>query len=153
MSFDRVFVLSPDEVRPTRIDLQPFYSVKALASDTDGAFTMRVTEARRDIRRHTHLRVDETFYLLEGEVEVSFGAGGSDVYHVTPGTYVFMPRGVPHALKLLTDTIKMVAISTPGGDESYLEDIVETTQRLGRKDDTSPEYIEMARRHDIIFAE
>ena len=65
-----------------------------------------------------------------------------------------MPYGVPHAIELLSpEGAKMVAVSTPGGDEAFLEEIVETINRHGRKDDMHPEYIEMARRHGIIFDE
>ncbi len=154
MSFDRIIVLGREDVRETRLELRPYYYVKATAADTNGAFTLRMTHVRKSIRRHTHIRVDESFFMLEGELNVHFGAEGVRVENVTPGMYVFMPHGVPHAIELLSpEGARMIAVSTPGGDEAFLEEIVESINRLGRKDDTHPEYIEMARRHGIIFDE
>ena len=154
MSFDRIIVLGPEDVRETRLELRPYYYVKATANDTNGAFTLRLTHARKNIRRHTHVRVDESFFMLDGKLNVHFGADGERVEHVTPGMYVFMPHGVPHAIEILSpEGARMIAVSTPGGDETFLEDIVDSINRLGRKDDTHADYIEMARRHGIIFDE
>jgi len=152
MSDSRIFVVGPDEARPARLELRPFYFLKALGADTEGRFTLRISDVRQDIYRHTHIQNDESIYLLEGEMEVLFGENSSDVYRITPGMYIYMPHGIPHAIKILSSPgVKMLVIGSPAGDEHYFEDIVERRNNLGFRDDTSDEYIEMARRNGVIY--
>ena len=42
---------------------------------------------------HVHRVQEETFYVLEGECEWHVG---DELIHAKPGTYVFIPPGVPH---------------------------------------------------------
>ncbi|HET7411822.1 MAG TPA: cupin domain-containing protein, partial [Pararhizobium sp.] len=43
--------------------------------------------------RHVHRVQEETFYVLEGECEWYVG---DKTIRATPGTYLFIPPGVPH---------------------------------------------------------
>lgn len=148
----RFYVLGPNEVRPTRVDLAPFYAIKAQGADTEGRFTFRISDVRQDIRRHTHLYQDESLYILEGELDVEFGKPDPDVHHLTPGMYVFLPRGIPHALRNVSpEGVRMLVVGSPSGDEHYFEDIVERRNALGYRDDTSAEYIAMAERNGVVY--
>lgn len=68
---------------------------------------------------HTHLKEDECFYLLEGELEVE--VGGKKVA-VLVGDFVHAPRGVPHTYRNTgTSHAKMIATFTPAGMEGWFE--------------------------------
>jgi uncharacterized cupin superfamily protein len=152
MSRERFYVLEPDDVRPTRVELRPYYAIKAQGSDTEGRFTFRLSDVRQDIRRHTHVSQDESLYILEGELDVILGKEDPETHHLTPGMYVFLPHGIPHALRNLSPGgVRMLVVGSPSGDEHYFEDIVERRNALGYRDDTSAEYIEMARRNGVIY--
>lgn len=45
---------------------------------------------------HFHRREDETFYVIEGEYEVTVGG---ETKKVTPGMVAFLPRKIPHSLR------------------------------------------------------
>jgi mannose-6-phosphate isomerase-like protein (cupin superfamily) len=49
---------------------------------------------------HVHDALDDTWYVLEGEMAVRCG---DDEYVATAGHWVSMPRGVPHAFRVVGD--------------------------------------------------
>ena len=70
---------------------------------------------------HVHHREDEAFYVVEGRFLYECGdrraEGG-------PGTYVFLPRDLPHCFQNIGDTAgRMVAICQPAGIESFFEQV------------------------------
>jgi quercetin dioxygenase-like cupin family protein len=69
---------------------------------------------------HTHSREDHLFIVTEGEVGVRVG----DVEIVAaPGSYVFMPRGVPHAFWNSGEvTGKMIQVNEPSEFETFFRD-------------------------------
>jgi quercetin dioxygenase-like cupin family protein len=73
--------------------------IKVHGRDTGG--TMSVVIAGADPGKgpppHVHHREDETFYVLEGEVE---GFCGDRKFKLTPGTTAFLPRNIPHGWKV-----------------------------------------------------
>ncbi len=70
---------------------------------------------------HTHRDVDETSYVLEGEVGALIG--DREVY-AGPGTLVFKPRGIPHTFWNAGATpAKLLEIISPAGFERYFEEL------------------------------
>jgi quercetin dioxygenase-like cupin family protein len=67
---------------------------------------------------HVHHREDEGFYLLDGEVRFR---QGDDDFVAGPGTWVWGPREVPHAFKVLPGGARALVIVTPGGFERMFE--------------------------------
>src|ERR1700748_2553369 len=66
---------------------------------------------------HVHRVQEETFYLLEGECQWVIG---DETVPATPGTYVFIPPGVPHNIRNLTDAPARVLMTvSPPGHEHY----------------------------------
>lgn len=63
---------------------------------------------------HVHSREDEAFYILEGQIRIR---QGDDEYVAGPGTWVWGPRGVPHAFKVQSKTARALVVVTPGGFE------------------------------------
>ena len=64
---------------------------------------------------HTHPH-DELAYVLEGEV-VFFSEGAER--SASAGTTIFTPRGLPHALTVVSETARVLAIQTPGQGEAF----------------------------------
>lgn len=91
------------------------------AADTGGAFSLyEVTlPAGEGSVRHLHEQMDETFYVLDGELSVTVG----DTVHAVPaGVLVHARRGVPHSFRNPTDRpTRMLCIATPGGIEVFFE--------------------------------
>ena len=77
--------------------------------------------ARFSTGLHVHAVQEETFYMIEGECE--WQIGGERVKAV-PGTYVFIPPGVPHSVDNATDNPARVLMTvSPPGHEHYFEEL------------------------------
>ena len=93
--------------------------VKALRRSTAGSLTL--IEATIDGGpRHMHTREDESFYVLSGALDVECG---QDRFHAEPGSFVFLPRNVPHALRSVDGPATTLVIATPGGLDEYFADL------------------------------
>jgi len=81
---------------------------------------------------HVHRNQEETFYVLEGECDWQVG---SERVRATPGTYLFLPPGVPHNIGNASDRIARVLMTvSPPGHERYFEELAETVARGGAAD-------------------
>jgi quercetin dioxygenase-like cupin family protein len=65
---------------------------------------------------HRHNREDEAFYVLEGDY--TFECGGR-VVSASPGSFVFLPKGVPHRYQAGNAGGRLLMIFVPGGIEDY----------------------------------
>ena len=80
---------------------------------------------------HVHRVQEETFYVLEGEGECEWQVGGQLV-HAKPGTYLFIPPGVPHNIANASDKpARMLMTVSPPGHEHYFEELAEVAARGG----------------------
>src|SRR4029079_8932904 len=69
---------------------------------------------------HVHHREDESFYVLEGEVTMRCG---DRTFRATAGSFVFLPRDVPHTFVVEGDApARMLTLLTPGGGEGVFVD-------------------------------
>jgi quercetin dioxygenase-like cupin family protein len=81
---------------------------------------------------HVHRVQEETFYVLEGECDWQVG---DDHVRAVPGTYLFLPPGVPHNIGNASDTIARVLMTvSPPGHERYFEELAATVARGGASD-------------------
>ncbi|MEV6102771.1 cupin domain-containing protein [Nocardia sp. NPDC051981] len=123
MSRNRFLLLDAGAARPGRLPLPPAFAVKATTADTEGRFSLLEVTLARDIPRHTHHVADECIYVLDGTLEVEFD---DRVEHATAGMFILLPHGIPHALRRAsTPPPRLIQISSPGGWECYLEDLIE----------------------------
>ncbi|MFF9019544.1 cupin domain-containing protein [Streptomyces eurythermus] len=152
MAYDRFLLLDAGEARPGRVPLPPAYAVKAATTDTEGRFSLLEVVLGRPIPRHTHHLADESVYVLEGELLVTIG---DRTHTLDPGGFTLLPRGIPHALRPGADgPPRVLQISSPGGWECFVEDMVEAGPRLmadGRLDPARLNRI--AGRHGITYEE
>src|SRR6476661_10183128 len=70
---------------------------------------------------HVHRVQEETFYMLEGECEWKVG---DQVVRATPGTFLFVPPGVPHNITNVSARPARVLMTvSPPGHEHYFEEL------------------------------
>ena len=96
--------------------------IKARAEDTGGALGLVEATFHRagfGPPLHVHSREDEAFYLLEGQIRFR---QGDDEFVAGPGTWVWGPRGVPHAFRVESDGARALVVVTPGGFERMFEE-------------------------------
>ena len=68
---------------------------------------------------HTHHREDEQVVLLDGRINFWVG---DRMRRLRSGDAVALPRGVPHAHRVTSDTARILTIATPGGFERLFTD-------------------------------
>ena len=97
------------------------FSVLAGSEETGGRFGLMemVAPRGREPSRHLHYTDDEGFYVLEGELDFYVGEKS---YAAGPGTFVYLPHGVPHSYTFRTDSVRMLSIVAPGGLEAHFQD-------------------------------
>ncbi|MFF4262062.1 cupin domain-containing protein [Streptomyces virginiae] len=152
MSDERFVLLDAGAARPGRIPLPPAFSVKAATADTEGRFSLLEVVLAREIPRHTHHVADESVYVLDGELLVDF----EDRSHtLTAGQFVLLPHGVPHALRPGPGgPPRVLQISSPGGWECFVEDMIEAGPHLTVDGRLHPARLNrIARRHGITYEE
>ena len=89
-------------------------SQMAGAKDNSGAFDLAIGKMRRGSEPppHVHSREDEFFHVLSGEMR--FYVDG-EVFTVTAGECMFLPRRTPHAFRVASEEIHMILLLVPGG--------------------------------------
>jgi quercetin dioxygenase-like cupin family protein len=96
--------------------------IKARAEDTGGALGLVEATFRHQgfgPPLHVHSREDEAFYVLEGQIRFR---QADDEFVAGPGTWVWGPRGVPHAFKVESEGARALVMVTPGGFERMFEE-------------------------------
>lgn len=89
--------------------------VKISGSDTDGdlaIFEQTSLSQGRGTPLHVHPLQDEIFYVLEGAYRFKVG---DEVFNLTGGESIFLPRKVPHAWTQVSERGKMTVILQPAG--------------------------------------
>jgi mannose-6-phosphate isomerase-like protein (cupin superfamily) len=86
---------------------------------------------------HIHTREDETYYILEGQIEVLLG---EETSMAGPNDFVNVPRGTVHCFRNAgSETARMVLTFTPAGIEKWFE---ETLERAPNEAHEAPDNID-----------
>jgi quercetin dioxygenase-like cupin family protein len=94
---------------------------KVRGEQTDGSLTAfeTVVAAGEGPPLHTHANEDESLFVLDGDVRFKLGN------HVTvgpAGSFVFVPRGMPHTFQNVGDEpARMLIHFTPSGMERFFD--------------------------------
>lgn len=98
--------------------LNSLMEIKASADETGGTLTVieQVVSPAGNTPLHVHRDEDESFVVLEGELEVTLG---DQRVRVGPGQFVFGPRGVAHGYQVLSPQARVLVLATPGGLERF----------------------------------
>ena len=70
--------------------------------------------------RHVHPAEDEAFYVLTGAMR---GYCGDRTWHAKAGSFVWLPRGIPHGYAVDGDEqLRTLAITLPAGFECFVRE-------------------------------
>jgi quercetin dioxygenase-like cupin family protein len=114
-------------------------TVKASAATTGGLYGLIEVELPPGFSPPTHIhhREDEAFYVLDGRL--TFRCGDQS-FAATAGSYVFLPRHVPHSFVVEGDLpARMLNITTPGGGEGFFVDAGRPAEGPGLPPKGSPD--------------
>ena len=91
---------------------------KVTAADSGGAFLLfeDVMSRGKITPLHTHPQVDETLYMLEGEILIHIDG---EERRLESGGVAMAPRGVPHAFLVTSETARILFLETPGSSETF----------------------------------
>jgi quercetin dioxygenase-like cupin family protein len=105
------------------------FSFLATGKDTGGAFSLIYCYFRKGFTppAHYHKLEDESFYLLEGEID--FYVGDKKV-KTSAGEYIMLPRNIPHHFDLITETAKALMLITPAGFEIFFKEFGQPAKTL-----------------------
>ena len=72
---------------------------------------------------HIHSREDESFFILEGEIEFQVG---DEKITARSGTFIQGPRGIAHSFKNNTQLpARMLGLVTPAGFENFFKEFAQ----------------------------
>jgi quercetin dioxygenase-like cupin family protein len=95
---------------------------------------------------HVHRVQEETFYMLEGECEWHVG---DQVVRATPGTYLFIPPGLPHNITNVSQKPARVLMTvSPPGHEHYFEELAKLAASSAPQDAKAKAIGELRARYD-----
>jgi len=124
------FIRSPGEGEASWF-LTNHMTLKATKDETGGGFGLveSLIAAGSSPPLHVHHGEDESFYVLEGEL--TFRAG-DETFEVEPGSFVFLPRDLPHTFVVEGDApARLLTLLTPGGGERFFVDGGRTPENEG----------------------
>jgi quercetin dioxygenase-like cupin family protein len=106
--YDRAYGLGAAETTA------PINHVAAVVNgeQSQGAYALVKYTLDRGPAAHVHEHEDESIYVISGEILLRIGA---KKYELTAGDFAFMPRRVPHAFDVLSETFSGLSVSAPGG--------------------------------------
>jgi mannose-6-phosphate isomerase-like protein (cupin superfamily) len=115
--------VQPDEGRSLWFGGE-LYTIKAGSEETCGAFTLveMVTPPGGGPLPHVHHWENETFYVLEGELE--FMVADDNILKVSAGSWLVVPKGTSHTYKNTgTQPARYLGVLAPGGIEKFFEEV------------------------------
>jgi quercetin dioxygenase-like cupin family protein len=145
MTADKGFMLGPGEgLGGTRTFLRRPMRMLADGAATGDAFTLFEQEEKQGfvMPLHIHRTENEAFYVLDGRLLV---ACGEDRWEADAGSFVFLPRGVPHAFTVVSKTVRMLQLTIPSGFEGFAAELAD----VPLWEENFPMLVEAAGRHGI----
>ena len=100
--------------------------LKVGADDSNHMSVFEITVAPGfDVGAHVHTAIEESFYVLEGSLNLQVGDETGD--GIGPGSFMFVPKGAAHRFWNDTDKpARILFISSPPGHERYFEELAGT---------------------------
>lgn len=132
-------------------------SILISGDDTNGSFALMHGFEMQGLEPppHTHTREDESFYVMDGEINYTVG---NNIFNAKKGNWVFLPRNIQHSFKVVTKQAEVLIHLSPGGFEGYFREMSEPAKELvipphpqGPPD--VKKIVETAMRYGILFPE
>ncbi len=101
----------------------------ALGSETNNQFWALegLADSNMAVPLHAHSREDEIWYVLEGEIAFTVG---NETRIGGPGSFVYIPRNVPHTFQVRSATARWFGIGTPAGLDQWFFETGEPAKAL-----------------------
>ncbi len=134
----RIYALGKEE-GPAIWFLNTLTLVKATAKQTANAFGLieQLAPVGAGSPYHVHRAEEETFYVLEGQLEF---ISGERRLTAGPGSYVFLPRDIPHGFRVVgTSPARFLILTTPGGFEGFVMEMGEPASTLSLPAPSAPD--------------
>ena len=126
---------------------------KIRAADSGGAYSTWEYLVRPGgvSSAHYHRRIFESWYVLDGRLEVRL----HDRWSAVPaGSVVLIPAGVVHAFRNPTaEPARLLLTAAPGGVERYFEDLDELIRKTPAGAPDVDQLRELNRKHDFVLVE
>ncbi|MBW8797569.1 MAG: cupin domain-containing protein [Streptomyces sp.] len=112
----------PSGKGPTVWAVGDVYTIKATGAQTNGGFGFieGTIPAGGGPLAHAHPDREETFYILDGELEF---LDGEETFTAVAGDFIHVPRGVRHRFtNKANHAARMIFMFTPAGPEQIIAD-------------------------------
>ncbi len=103
---------------------------KVTAEESGGGFFVFEDEMTKGKATplHAHPEVEETIFVLEGDILLNVDG----IEHLLGGGGLsFVPRGVPHAFTVLSESARLLTMQSPGAAQSFYWDASEPAEGDG----------------------
>jgi mannose-6-phosphate isomerase-like protein (cupin superfamily) len=138
------------------VTLEPGQGRSVSLRGTTVRFTVESTQAKGasctewdaapgfDTGLHVHERLEETWFVLEGQLEFRLG---EETFTATAGASVFVPPRVAHAFANRTEaTARFLLMMSPPGHDRYFDELAEILAIEGPPD--ADKIADLRRRYD-----
>lgn len=116
------YVLHADE-GDTRWFLGTLGTIKASSDQTGGALSLVefICPPGFATPLHMHVDADEAFYVLEGTIR---GLNGDQEWIAPAGSFVWLPRGIPHGFAVVGDeNARVLTLVLPSGFDGFVRSV------------------------------
>ncbi len=119
---DGVVVRNPGE-GPATWAMGSLFEHLVSAEDTEGLLGVSLVTQPPGVATplHRHTREAESFYVLEGVVRYR---AGDETYELVAGSFIYLPKALPHAFRILGESpARFLAFTVPGGLMSLYDEV------------------------------
>lgn len=104
-------------------------SILISSRDTNGAFSLIHGYEIKGLEPppHIHTKEDESFYLLNGEINYTVG---KEIFKARKGDWMYLPKMIQHSFQVQTDEAEVLIHLSPGGFEEYFREMSEPAKGL-----------------------
>lgn len=96
----------------------------ATGEETGGRFSLVEEVGRKGVSAepplHRQTREEECFYVVEGAMTFYVG---DETIHAGAGSFVLLPRHVPHRFEIASDEVRLLNLCVPAGFEGFFRDL------------------------------
>ena len=140
------------EVSPRHLAvLGATFDIRATMAETEGNLSLielTVPPHFPGAPRHYHDRMPESFFILEGSIEILNGEKWTTRH---AGEFVYIAPGIIHAHRNTSDKPARVLVIAPGQDRFFMELIAWIKREPVWPPADRAELVEFGRRHDTMY--